>query len=1218
MKLKHLLALALVAMGSSAWAQEVPTDGTSYYLYNTETGKFLARGNEWGTRAIVNNYGQPWKVTIQDGKYQLQMLDILNAGEKSANNLNGDYSDNKTAVAYAPTGEADGYVLGNGDDKWLGVSSSYYVNTAGTDAAKTWQFLTKAQYDAKQVEIQNAQYQALIDASLIDATPETLANVLASATATDVTTPAGLNGVPTKSTWAETQHGNRGGNYNEGSSYGLECYQTGNAHITKTVSGLEEGIYKVKVKAMYRSTTNAACLATGNAGYTNSSAYFAANGYTVQIKDWYSGHTADAVPNNTGEVVTIINNGGYTSEFYTYVGPSGTLNLEAVSEAYWGGCWFIFNGVELTKYSGYPTQKMADNTDLTSWLTNPSFESGNMNGWTNNSADGMWTMMTRANDTDPKVGVYWVEKYGKSGKIDVSQTLTKMPAGHYQISVTALDQASKTKLIAQCGDVTIETPIVGGTKAVYTADIMLEDNSDLKISIYCDNHNANSWVGFDDFHLTYVSAELPELPASATGAMNVDIAAAQTSAVNAYNTNKTAANYNTALAAIDAAKNSVELYTANKAALDAQKALMDATNVYDADGFAAYNTAYETALAAYNDGTANEVVVNPNSATGWHATTAYNFLLTPWKLGESACNEFANALYINTWSNEGSIDGSNFTVPFFEYWVGDAEMLGNNTLTGTVTGLDNGLYSATALVRVRATNGVDATDATGIYLSVNGGTAVDATEGTQVGETQFTLAEVTAEGLVKDGTLNISFDVKDTNISWLSFKNVKYAKVRDLNPEEQMVHATDEEIAAFKAAVEAAEAKTVGFKAGNYSPYANAEVIKALADAKTIDTDNPVDVEIINAAIAAIADENWTVNAEEVNAINNGDFEGSYAAVSGAGVSADRDIFLPTGWSFRKNGINTNDIVVLNTSDKAGNNVTSISSLENGGNNTIMYRGKWGNTTNLDFYQKITLPAGTYTLECDAWKSGLGGDGKIYVGANNEASLDGNETSWRKLSLIFVLDEEKTVEVGFNIKHNNDGSEKFIGFDNFVLKEIPAITRSTQEGKYGTICAPFAAKAEGAKVYSAAVNGNEVELTEVTEMVAGTPYIYQATENAQTFSYASGSLVEEPVAAAPLVGVFEATPVPVGSYVMQTQNGAQKFYIVAEGKQPTLSANKAYLTVPASEAKTLSIGFAEETAIKAIDALMSGDAKIYDLNGREQKSLQKGVNIVNGVKVLVK
>ena len=71
-------------------------------------------------------------------------------------------------------------------------------------------------------------------------------------------------------------------------------------------------------------------------------------------------------------------------------------------------------------------------------------------------------------------------------------------------------------------------------------------------------------------------------------------------------------------------------------------------------------------------------------------------------------------------------------------------------------------------------NGTDIAEATGITFSVNDGEAVDVTNGEAVG--QFRLAPITACGVVgEDGILTVKFNVAaENNISWLSFKNVKY------------------------------------------------------------------------------------------------------------------------------------------------------------------------------------------------------------------------------------------------------------------------------------------------------------------------------------------------------------------------------------------------------------------------------------------------------------
>jgi hypothetical protein len=89
----------------------------------------------------------------------------------------------------------------------------------------------------------------------------------------------------------------------------------------------------------------------------------------------------------------------------------------------------------------------------------------------------------------------------------------------------------------------------------------------------------------------------------------------------------------------------------------------------------------------------------------------------------------------------------------------------------------------------------------------------------------------------------------------------------------------------------------------------------------------------------------------------------------------------------------------------------------------------------------------------------------------------------------------------------------------------------------------------------------------------------------------------------------------VGAY---TREGAQ-LVVVAEGETPAVAANGAYATLPeAAAAQTYALTAPVPTGIEAIDALTAGKAEIYDLNGRKLNSLRKGINIVNGVKVLVK
>lgn len=227
-------------------------------------------------------------------------------------------------------------------------------------------------------------------------------------------------------------------------------------------------------------------------------------------------------------------------------------------------------------------------------------------------------------------------------------------------------------------------------------------------------------------------------------------------------------------------------YNAAKAAVDSSKALMgmyelmENNNVVTPEAYDIYMDKFEEYSKQWKAGTLTEAVVNPYNLNGWHANLDYDdYLLSAWTIGGAQCVDYGTPLYINTWSTEGEGDGTNFKVPFFEYWTSDANSLGENELEATLADVEPGVYAVTAWVRVRAKNGTAAADATGITLQLNDGEAVDVTEGEAVGP--FNLAEYTAEGNVEDGTLKIKFSVAgDNNISWLSFQNVKYEKTGDI------------------------------------------------------------------------------------------------------------------------------------------------------------------------------------------------------------------------------------------------------------------------------------------------------------------------------------------------------------------------------------------------------------------------------------------------------
>lgn len=180
------------------------------------------------------------------------------------------------------------------------------------------------------------------------------------------------------------------------------------------------------------------------------------------------------------------------------------------------------------------------------------------------------------------------------------------------------------------------------------------------------------------------------------------------------------------------AENSANAYASAKTALDNREKLYENNNFITAD---AYKTYYTEPLAKYEARTLTtdeaNAINNPYAISGWRADDNTNKFMG----SAYGITDYNGAVpYVNTWSKEGESDGSNFKVPFYEYWVGDGDILGDKTLTTTKTGLTAGkVYKVTAWVRTRLSNKQTA-PVKGITMDA-GGSSVAIT-GTQVGSSQ--------------------------------------------------------------------------------------------------------------------------------------------------------------------------------------------------------------------------------------------------------------------------------------------------------------------------------------------------------------------------------------------------------------------------------------------------------------------------------------------------
>ena len=139
---------------------------------------------------------------------------------------------------------------------------------------------------------------------------------------------------------------------------------------------------------------------------------------------------------------------------------------------------------------------LANSTNLTSLITNPSFES-NFTGWTNN---GMATQNN--NSFGGKVGTNYCEAWQPSGTKSVSQSLT-LPQGVYRLSANGLARlVTSAKLYAGSSEKAIT---IADASNKYDVKIYVSNGGDVTIGFEgVGTGEATSWLCVDNFELTYI------------------------------------------------------------------------------------------------------------------------------------------------------------------------------------------------------------------------------------------------------------------------------------------------------------------------------------------------------------------------------------------------------------------------------------------------------------------------------------------------------------------------------------------------------------------------------------------------------------------------------------------------------------------------------------------------------------------------------------------
>ena len=362
-----------------------------YYLYSqwddngsNDEHRFLARGKNWGTRAVIDEYGIPVQITNQgDDIVTLKFVDTnkyiketwwlyTDGGENSANTfkvltstvsgLDGyhfatmqiDDAINRQMYMYTCVKDAssDDYyaVAGNGADEVEGdfsrtvwkllspaernaIVDSYPASNAKRvfDAAKEGDIYTT--FPSENVSDDQLSYWMNAEYEVQDKTDL-------------IGTPSFENG--SLGDWTYTPV--RNGDPTFGSGL-VELYQKVGT-FSQTITGLDEGIYKLTVNAFERHGNSDADKGFGNDYGNIGSAYLSANGEKVHIAAWHEAFSDGNNPNSMGQAAAKFEAGNYENEVYVYVGSDGNLTINVGFPGYMEMAeWFIMNNFTLTYYA---------------------------------------------------------------------------------------------------------------------------------------------------------------------------------------------------------------------------------------------------------------------------------------------------------------------------------------------------------------------------------------------------------------------------------------------------------------------------------------------------------------------------------------------------------------------------------------------------------------------------------------------------------------------------------------------------------------------------------------------------------------------------------------------------------------------------------------------------------------------------------------------------
>lgn len=233
-------------------------------------------------------------------------------------------------------------------------------------------------------------------------------------------------------------------------------------------------------------------------------------------------------------------------------------------------------------------------------------------------------------------------------------------------------------------------------------------------------------------------------------------------------------------------------------------------------------------------------------------------------------------------------------------------------------------------------------------------------------------------------------------------------------------------------------------------------------------------------------------------------------------------------------------------------------------------------------------------------------------------------------ALIYAREGVVTRENNANIVINNVCTnlslvdKKPFYLSNALTLDNPAnFTMSLSGAGMATIVIPFdATLPDGISAYKIVATEDDLALTEECDAIQkNQPVLIVGSEGEYTF-YGLQDDTELPATTGDLtsgllIGTYNDTEVPDGSYLLQNHSGAVGFYPVDNNINVVgLKPFHAYLSEPSLNAKSVRIFIDDSaTSVNTVKTVSDAPKSAFNLAGQEVKPNAKGFVIINGIKV---